>query len=585
LQLQNPPNSCQTMHMPLSSDDLDEMLTRIHSGVAAGSLESQTLDFKQTPPSRKEAVKMLVEACVCFANAHGGTVVVGVADATGGPGSFLGCDLDPATVQRRIYELTEPHLMAGVRAIERFGARLLVMDVVESFDLHADQQGRATRRIGTDCLPLSPQDQRRLREERLHVDWSAGAATRSFSDISPRAVTAAREALSRLDDDRRPLAALSDVDLLRALGVVDGDGRLLRAGEVLFCPPSTGAWVVYQYRATPGGEATAVDRIELPLVLAFERAMDLAWARRTSTPLTLANGQQLDISDFPESAIREALSNAVLHRDFQLAGAVQIEHSPTAMVVSSPGPLVGSVTSENILTHVSTPRNSTLAKAARLLRMAEETGRGIDRMFREMARIGHDLPVIDDGPDVVRVVLSGGAPRTSVVRYVAQLPTEEQEDTDAMLVLFTLCRQRTVSCIDIAPVLQKRPAEAEIALRRLSEDHPGMLEPTRESSRHRQPIYRLRADALKALGSAVQYHRRKVDETDRKIFDHIREYGRITNRTLQNLFDIDVYRSRDILADMQRRELIIRTSEAERGPRVTYGSGPKFPKPGRAAKP
>jgi ATP-dependent DNA helicase RecG len=72
--------------MPLSSDDLDEMLTRIHSGAAAGSLESQTFDFKQTPPTRKEAVKMLVEASICFANGHGGTVVVGVADVTYGPG-------------------------------------------------------------------------------------------------------------------------------------------------------------------------------------------------------------------------------------------------------------------------------------------------------------------------------------------------------------------------------------------------------------------------------------------------------------------------------------------------------------------
>lgn len=110
------------MPMLLSSDDLDEMLTRIHSSAAAGSLESQTLDFKQTPPNRMEAVKTLVEASICFANGHSGTVVVAVADATGGPGSFTGCDLDPATVQRRIYELTEPHLMAGVRAIERFGA-------------------------------------------------------------------------------------------------------------------------------------------------------------------------------------------------------------------------------------------------------------------------------------------------------------------------------------------------------------------------------------------------------------------------------------------------------------------------------
>jgi hypothetical protein len=35
--------------MSLSSDDLDEMLTRINSGAAAGSAESHTLDFKQTP--------------------------------------------------------------------------------------------------------------------------------------------------------------------------------------------------------------------------------------------------------------------------------------------------------------------------------------------------------------------------------------------------------------------------------------------------------------------------------------------------------------------------------------------------------
>jgi ATP-dependent DNA helicase RecG len=570
--------------MSVPPDDVDAVLHQIRAGAVPSRLESQELDFKQPPASRPDAIKSLVAAAICFANSWGGTIVAGIADGIGGPDAFVGCDLDPATVQRRIYELTEPHLMVGIRSIDRHGARLLVLDVPQSFDLHADQQGRATRRMGTDCLPLSPQDQRRLREERLSIDWSAAPSSRSIVDIAPRALTAAREALARLDDDRRPLADLSDDDLLRALGLVDQNGRLLRAGEVLLCPPTTGAWIVYQYRATPGGEAVAVDRIESPLVLAFERSMDLAWARRNVTPLTLANGQQLEISDFPESAIREALSNALLHRDFQVPGSVQIEHSPTTFVVSSPGPLVGSVTSENILTHVSTPRNPTLAKAARLLRMAEETGRGIDRMFREMARIGHDLPVIDEGPDVVRVVLSGGAPQTSIVRYVAQLPTEEQEDTDAMLVLFTLCRQRTVSASEIASVLQKRPAEAEIVLRRLSDDGPGMLESTRESSRHRHPVYRLRADTLKALGAAVLYHRRTTDEIDRKIFDHVREYGRVTNRTLQNLFDIDVYRARDILADLQRRQVIVRTSEAERGPRVEYGPGPKFPKAGRVPK-
>jgi ATP-dependent DNA helicase RecG len=569
----------QTPGVPLSDPELDVVLTSIGEGTAPSSLETDELDFKRQPESKGDAIKTLVDAAVCFANTRGGTIVMGIANSKVGPEAFLGCDLDPLTTQRRIYDLVDPPLMVGARTVERGGVPLLVIDVFQSFEIHADKQGRASHRVGTDCLPMTPQEHKRLREERLGVDWSAQPSDRSVDDIPARALDAARESLSRFPDDRQPLASLSDDDLLRSLGVVDQDGRLLRAGEVLLCdPPQQEAAVVYQYRPTPGGEASLVERIDQPLVLAFARTMDLVWARRNVTPLTLSNGQQLEISDFPEAAVREALSNALLHRDYRLSSPVNVEHSPTSFVVISPGPLVGSVTPSNILTHASSPRNPTLAKAARLLRLAEETGRGVDRMFREMIRIGHQPPVIDDGADYVRVVLSGGAPRSSIVRYVADLHADEREDTDAMLVLFTLCQQRTITAAQIAPVLQKGEAESESILKRLSQEHSGMTEATRETGSRRKGEYRLRASALKALGTAVRYHRRTVDEIDRKVISHLHEYGKITNRTLQNLFDIDVYRARDILADLQARELIIRTSEASRGPSVEYGPGLKLPK-------
>lgn len=565
--------------MPISPVELDEVLTRIHEGERAADLESDVLDFKRQPDSKDDAIKRLVDAAVCFANSAGGTLVMGIADAIAGPDAFLGCDLDPAIVQRRLFDLITPTLTVGARAIESHGCRLLVVDVLQSFEIHADKQGRSSQRVGTDCVPLSPQDHRRLREERLGVDWSGQRAERGRDEISSVALGAARDALERFPDERRPLADLSDDDLLRALGLVDADDRLLRAGEVLLCQPNGGAeTIVYQYRPTPGGEATAVERIALPLVLAFEQVMSLVWARRNVTPLTLQNGQQLEISDFPEAAVREALSNALLHRDYHLLGPVHVEHSPSSFVVISPGPLVGSVTTTNILTHASTPRNPALARAARHLRMAEETGRGVDRMFREMIRIGHEPPLIEEGTDFVRVVLSGGAPRNLIVRYVAQLHPDEREDTDAMLILFTLCQRRSVNAEDIAPVLQKGEAEAESILRRLAQEGAGMIEATRETGALRKRKYRLRAEALKALGAAVKYHRRTVDEIDRKVLAHLQEYGKITNRTLQNLFDIDLYRARDILADLQQREVIVRTSDAARGPGVEYGPGPKFPK-------
>ena len=566
--------------MPIGSAELAELVGRIIAGQRPADLETRQLDFKQQPESKPDAIRVLVDAAVCFANSSGGTIVMGVANGRAGAGALVGCDLDPTVVQRRIHELTEPPLMVGTRADEHAGTVLLVVDVFQSFDIHADKQGRASHRVGTDCVPMTPQEHRRLREERLGVDWSAQPSDRDLADLSSRALIAARDALSRVPDDRRPLAALSDEDLLRALGVVDDDGRLLRAGEVLFCDPgaTVGPSILYQYRQTPGGEATAVERLSGPLMTAFERTMDLIWARRNVTPLTLPNGQQIEIADFPEVAVREALSNAVIHRDYRLHQPVNLEHSPSAFVAISPGPLVGSVTRENILTHASSPRNPALARAARILRLAEETGRGVDRMFREMIRAGQDLPVIEEGVDYVRVVLSGGAPRTAVARFVAQLPPEERDDTDAMLVLFTLCQRRTVTADEMSSVLQKGPAETDLILRRLTQDAAGILEVTRESQRAKKKQYRLRGTAIRSLGAAVRYHRRTTDEIDRKVIAHVHEYGKITNRTLQNLFDIDVWRARDILADLQQRSILVRISEAARGPGVEYGPGSRLPR-------
>jgi uncharacterized protein YjiS (DUF1127 family) len=71
----------------------------------------------------------------------------------------------------------------------------------------------------------------RLPEERLGVDWSGQRAEHGRDGISPAALRVARDALGRMPDERRPLADLSEDDLLRDLGLVDADDHLLRAGE------------------------------------------------------------------------------------------------------------------------------------------------------------------------------------------------------------------------------------------------------------------------------------------------------------------------------------------------------------------
>ena len=568
------------------NDDVAGALQQVLEGAMASSLESSTLDFKEEARSATETERLLRDASICFANSDGGTIVLGIDDDARGPEAFVGTTFDVQDAQRRIYELTQPSILVTTEELTFGGARLLVISVPRSFEIHADSQGRAKRRVGTDCLPMSPQDQAFLREDRRGVDWTAELSDRSLEELSPGAVDAARRRLRQGGGSTSSLSDVTERELLRGLGVVDDRDRLLQAGAALFGERKDGEpWVVYQHRATPGGEATIVERLTGPLVLVLDRLIELAWARRHVTPLNLPDGTQLEVADFPEGAVREVVANALLHREFRLDSPVTVEHSPSVFVVESPGPLVAGVTERNILTHPSKPRNRALFQAARKLRIAEETGRGIDRMFRELLRSGHDSPSISQTVDSTRVAFVGGAPRTQVVRFVEQLPAHEREDVDTLLVLFTLLTERTTTAAGLAPIIQKSETEAEAVLARLADDDRAILEPTRESARLRRSEYRLRATALGTLGSAVAYHRRTVDDIDRKVIAHVDEYGRISNRTLQNMLDIDVYRARDVLRDLRGREVLVKTSRQQRGTAVEYGPGPRFPATRRRSKP
>jgi ATP-dependent DNA helicase RecG len=557
-------------------DILDQALARIAGGARSAECESSALDFKEDAGSRGDLENVLVRAAVCFANAAGGVVVVGVADRATGADALRGTDLDPDWVRQRIHERTNPRLLVDVE-VRYKPVRLLVVRIHPSAAVHADTAGRSWQRVGRDCKPLAPEDVARLVEERRGYDWSAEVSERSAGDVAPEAMDAARRLLRNLPGERAQYASLTDADLLSALGVLAGRARLTRAGELMFCAGRPDA-ILYQYRATPGGEPRVVERPAFPLLTAYLTVLELASARRNTVPVTLPNGQQIRIEDFPREAVREALSNAICHRDWRTAGTITLDHAPEVLSITSPGPLVAGVTPENILTITSHPRNPALARVARTLGLAEETGRGVDRMFREAVRAGTELPAIEGLYDRVRVSFRGGAPDTNIARFVAQLPPEEQEDTDTLLLLFHLCRTRTVTAADAAALLQKPAAEAAMVLRRLSADRPALLEPTRASAARSWPTYRLRGEALRGLGPAVLYNRRTTDDTDRKVISHVREYGTISNRTLQNFLDVSVWTARDILADLVQRGVLMRVSQQTRGPGVAWGPGPKFPK-------
>lgn len=562
--------------------DMQAILGKIRSGQAADSLESTTLDFKTEKLGKfKETAIDLAEACVCFANASGGTILLGVRDRPGGFDALVGTDIVADGLRSAIYDRTEPHLTVSIDVIVSGGVRLLAIGVQEGLEVYSTSQGEYRQRWMTECRPMDPAAVARLSDERRGNDWSAEASDTPVSAVDPAALDRVRELLRLSDEESKVrLSRASATEIVRRLGLVADDGKLTRAGAILLvdgasCAPQE--LVVYQHRRTPGGEADFSRRWGGPLVTAFAEVLEVIAARLSITPITVRSGQQLTIEDFSSIAIREALANALIHRDLRDNQPVQVRHSPAMLTIISPGPLVAGVTPDNILTRGTKPRYPSLAKAFNALGWGEYLGQGVNRMFREMARSGRPLPEIKSSPDRVEVLFRGAPPNIHIARLVAELPDELKNDTDTLLILMRLCAKKSVTAQQISPLIQRPIEDAESALRHASQPDVELLEPTAGTRNRRFPSYRFRGDVLARLGPAVVYHTRSSHEVDKKIVDHVREYESINNGTIQRLFDIDVYGARDILRELVGREVLTRVSTQTRGKAVKYGPGPKFP--------
>lgn len=563
------------MSAHLFSPEAIEALAAIAKGAMPKDIESETLDFKEPAQNEGDTIRVLVDAAICLANLRGGAVVVGVDDDVAGPEAIVGTTISTELVRQRIYDLTRPQMVVSALAHEYEGRRVVVVNVTEGMEMVSDAKGRSSRRHGTGCIPLSISQAATLNDDRRRFDWSAQPSDLSLADVSEVAVDDARSRLRRYEDERRGLADAPTEDLLGDLGLL-WDGRLLRAAEVLFCTRETTSPFVYVARPTAGGEVGSEFRDVAPGLLAYREVLRRIMDNASSMPVTLPDGQQLQLHDFPLVAVREALGNALLHRDYKLPDPIHVDHSPNVLSFVSPGPLVVGVTPANILHVSSKPRNALLARVAHKLGLAEELSRGVDRMYREMIKLGKRPPEItDEAPFRVRVDLTGGAPNQTVARFVATLPTRMQDDVDAMLILFALMERQTIAVHEVGSLLQRGQAATEAVLQRFADPGADMIAAVDRAGHQR---WQLSARALAELRPALSYRTVTADEIDRKITEFVRKNETIDNKTLQIFFDLDVQGAAYRLRTLVQAGVLKKLGKQRRGPGIRYGAGPNFPK-------
>ncbi len=134
---------------------------------------------------------------------------------------------------------------------------------------------------------------------------------------------------------------------------------------------------------------------------------------------------RIELPTFDEVSVREALLNAVAHRDYRLGGSVFVRQYAQRLEVVSPGGLPTGITPANILDQQN-PRNRRLAEALAKCGLIERSGQGMNLMFESAIRQGKALPSFaGTSGHEVRLTLHGAIASPAFVRFIERLGEEK----------------------------------------------------------------------------------------------------------------------------------------------------------------
>jgi len=184
--------------------------------------------------------------------------------------------------------------------------------------------------------------------------------------------------------------------------------------------------------------------IEEPLFIAIDNIWKLINQPTLNKKYPVQSGAYFfDLYDFNEEVIREAVLNAIAHRDYTITSEVVIKQYPNKIIIANPGGFPKGVTIENILTVSSTPRSRLMTEILEKTGLVERSGQGVDKIFSITLSEGKAEPDYKNS-DMFQVSLTL---RTEVIDkafhvFVSQCQNSEKEPKLGVEQIITLFKIR-----------------------------------------------------------------------------------------------------------------------------------------------
>ena len=365
-------------------------MTNLKDAVKKG--ESGILEFKEN--FNKEAI----ETCCAFANAKGGTILIGVSRIGEIKGTSIGRE-SLAEWANQISQSTEPSVIPEIGVEEVGESGVVYIHITESPIKPVSIKGRCFKRVGNSNRTMSPQEVAQMHLRSTGISWDAlTPEDATTNDIDIEKVK--KYIRSANVTGRRKIGEEEDLlDVLEKLELIK-DGKPTWAAILLFGRTAQSRLTQAQIHCGRfKGETTVIDdrMITGTVIEQVDEAMDFILKNINVEFVMTGMPARDEIWDYPLEALREAVINAVCHRDYTISSNVEIRIYDDRLVVWSPGGLPPGITMDDLYKpHSSVLRNKGIAGILYDLGLIERWGSGIDKMGEACRNAGLPEPVFEE---------------------------------------------------------------------------------------------------------------------------------------------------------------------------------------------
>jgi ATP-dependent DNA helicase RecG len=327
-----------------------------------------------------------IESIVAFANTKGGKVLIGVEDT----GKITGVALGKESLQNyinRIKQNTIPSVIPDIEVIGVNGKQIVVVDVQEYPLKPISYKGRYYKRVQNSNHLMTPTEISDLHLKVLNLSWDAYVY--EGEDLESLDILKIEKFIQNINETGRFSIEEDIWTTLEKLKLIKEERPTIAAMLLFAKVPLRMHIRIGRFK----DDITIIDDRQITDTL-FESVEAVMKFIKTYMMVSYSfdgSIKRKERWDYPMTALREAVLNAIVHRDYQNPSDIQIKIYDDKIVIASPGKLYGDMTLEKLQqkNYQSSLRNKLIAEAFYLTGHIEKYGSGFIRIENELKAYPH----------------------------------------------------------------------------------------------------------------------------------------------------------------------------------------------------